>query len=516
MVNYREILRLRDSGYSQRQIASSVRSSRDTVKQVCQLATIHGLEWPLPDEMTNQAIYEMFFPSQLDSNARRIPDYATMHKELAKPGVTLTLLWAEYCEASYSAGATPYQYTQFCDNYRKWARTTKATMRIKRKPGDAFEVDWAGNTMPVYDSVTGDHTEAYIFVGVLPCSCYAYVEAFSSMVTENWISAHVHAYNYFGGVTRIIIPDNLKTGVIKNSRHETILNQSYNEMATYYGTAVIPARVKHPKDKPNVEGTVNHTATWICAALRNEKFFSIQELNDAIFIKLEEFNSRPFQKREGSRLTAFLNEEKAFLKPLPASPYELAVWSTAVVQSDYLINDGKNKYSVPFDLIGEEINIRLTSRTVEAFFNGSRVASHPRETVLRRDPIVRVEHMPDNHKKYLMYNEATFLEWASGIGSSSYTTVRWFLTAGTVAEQGFKACASLVKLADRYGHARLERACARALSYTHEPTIKIINTILRTGQDKVEQQQQETKDVTSGSRYGFTRGAAYFGGDQND
>lgn len=515
MVNYREILRLRSLDYSQRQIASSVHSSRDTVSQVCRLATIHDLAWPLPEEMTNQVIYEMFFPAQLDSNSRRIPDYVTMHKELAKPGVTLTLLWAEYCEICYSEGATSYQYTQFCDNYRRWARTTKATMRIKRKPGDVFEVDWAGNTMTIYDNVTGEQIEAYLFVGVLPCSGYAYVEAFLNRGTENWISAHVHAYNYFGGVTRIVIPDNLKTGVIKNSRFETILNRSYSEMAACYDTAIIPTRVERPKDKPNVEGTVNHTATWICAALRNDKFFTIQELNDAIFVKLEEFNAKPFQKKEGSRLSAFLNEEKPFLKPLPASPYELAVWSTAIVQSDYLISDGKNKYSVPFDLIGEEVNIRLTNRTVEAFFNGSRVASFPRETVQQRHPIIKVEHMPDNHRKYLMYNETAFLEWAASIGSNTLATVKQFLTAGSVVEQGFKACASLTKLADRYGHARLEKACARAFAYTAAPNIKAINTILRTGQDKVEQ-QSPTNEATSGSPYGFTRGAAYFGGEQND
>ena len=515
MVNYREILRLQSLGYSQRQIASSVRSSRDTVSQVCRLATIHGLEWPLPDEMTNHVIQETFFPAQLDCNSRRIPDYAKMHKELAKPGVTLTLLWAEYCETCYAENATPYQYTQFCDNYRKWARVTKATMRIKRKPGDTFEVDWAGNTMPIYDRVTGEQCDAYIFVGVLPCSGYAYVEAFPSMVTENWITAHVNAYNYFGGVTRIVIPDNLKTGVIKNSRYDTVLNRSYSEMAAHYDTAIVPARVNHPQDKPNVEGTVNHTATWICAALRNEKFFSLQELNEAIFTKLEELNSKPFQKRRGSRLSAFLEEEKSFLKPLPASPYELAVWSTATVRSDYLITDGKNKYSVPFDLIGEEVHIRLTSRTIEAFFNGSRVASYPRETVQKRDPIVKVEHMPDNHKKYLMYNEEAFSEWASSIGPNTLAVVQQSLRTGTVAEQGFKACASLMKLADRYGHVRLENACARSLVYTPTPNIKTINTVLRTGHDKIEQQAAATESAP-GSRYGFTRGAAYFGGEKDD
>jgi hypothetical protein len=377
-VNYREILRLHSLGYSQRQIASSVRSSRDTVSQVCRLAAVHGLEWPLPDEVTNQVIRETFFPSELDASPRRTPDYAKMHKELAKPGVTLTLLWADYCEACYSENATPYQYTQFCDNYRKWARATKATMRIKRKPGDVFEVDWAGNTMPVYDRVTGEQYDACIFVVVLPCSGYAYVEAFPSMVTE-----------------------------------------------------------------------------------------------------------------------------------------ELAVWSTATVRSDYLITDGINKYSVPFDLIGEEVHIRLTSRTIEAFFNGSRVASYPRETVQKRDPIVKVEHMPDNHKKYLMYNEEAFLEWASSVGPNTLAVVQQFLTGGTVAEQGFKSCASLMRLADRYGHNRLESACAGSLGYTSTPNIKTIDTILRTGHDKIEQ-EAAAKEGTPGSRCGFTRGAAYFGGEQND
>lgn len=187
MVNYQEILRLRFLGYSQRQIAASVCSFRDTVAQVCRLATIHGFEWPLPDEMTNEMVRRMFFPAHLDPNTRRIPDYAKMHDELVRPGVTLTLLWAEYCETCYSEKVAPYQYTQFCNNYRKWARATKATMRIKRKPGDIFEVDWAGNTMPIYDRITGDQSDAYIFVGVLPCSCYAYVEAFPNTISENWI-----------------------------------------------------------------------------------------------------------------------------------------------------------------------------------------------------------------------------------------------------------------------------------------------------------------------------------------
>lgn len=514
MVNYREILRLDSLRYSQRQIAASIPCARDTISAVCKLAKKNGLAWPLPDELSNQAIQDLFYPERKE-RTRRIPDYEYIHKELARSGVTLTLLWAEYSATCHSEHAIPYQLTQFCENYRSWAQLTKATMRISRKPGDLMEVDWAGNSLSVYDSVTGETINAYLFVAVLPCSCYAYVEAFFDHGTENWLKAHVHTYQYFDGATRILVPDNLKTGIIKNTRNELQLNRSYQEMAEYYDTAIIPARVKAPQDKPNAEGTVNHTSTWIIAALRNEKYFSIQELNEAISEKLEEFNTKPFQKREGSRLTAFLNEEKTFMKPLPASPYELAVWSTATIHNDYLITDGKNKYSVPFDLIGQEVSVRLTSTTVEAFFQGSRVASHPRLIQRRRDPITKTEHMPNNHKKYLSYNKEAFLEWAATVGPNTATVVKTFLDGGKVPEQGYKSCASLTNMADKYTFQRLEDACARALSYTVTPNIKTIRTILQTGQDKVK--KEAPSNPSAGGSYAFTRGASYFkGGAHND
>ncbi|WP_457942556.1 IS21 family transposase [Caproiciproducens sp. LBM24188] len=517
MVDYREIMRLRSLGYSQRQVAASVHSSKDTVGSVYRLADIHGLYWPLSDDLNNQAIQNLFYPERAQSD-RKIPDYALMHKELARSGVTLTLLWAEYCEACYAENSLPYQYTQFCDSYRKWAKITKATMRIKRKPGDTMEVDWAGNILTIYDSITGEEIPAYLFVAVLPCSCYAYAEAFLNHGTESWIKAHIHAYQYFDGVTRILIPDNLKTGIISNTRYETRLNRSYSEMAEYYNTAIIPARVDRPKDKPNAEGTVNHASTWIIAALRNEKYFSIQELNGAIAEKLNQFNRKPFTQREGSRYSAFMEEEKSFLQSLPASPYELAVWSTATIKYDYLITDGKNKYSVPFDLIGQEVDIRITSTTIEAFYQGSRVSSHPRISEKRRDPIIKVEHMPDNHKKYLSYNQESFLEWAEGVGLHTVTVVRSFLSSGKVAEQGYKYCASLTKMADKYGYHRLEMACERALAYVPNPSIRNIDIILKTGQDKLKKPTSAaiTDSAPSSSQYSFTRGAEYFGGKHND
>jgi transposase len=517
MVNYREILRLRSLGYSQRQIAASVHSSRDTVGAVFKLADEHEIEWPLEEVLTDTALQRLFYPKRLSQSDRKEPNYGYIHKELAKSGVNLSLLWSEYCESCYAEKSIPYMYTQFCEKYRDWASLTKATMRIRHKPGDTMQVDWAGNTMDIYDPFTGETFKAYLFVSVLPCSCYAYAEACTDMRSESWILCHVHAYNYFGGVTRILIPDNLKTGIVKNTRYETVLNRSYSEMAEHYDTAIIPARVEHPKDKSMAEGTVKHASTWIIAALRNRKFFSLQELQDAVAEKLEEFNSKPFQRREGSRLTAFINEEKPFLKQLPISSFEPAVWSTATVQSDYLITDGKNKFSVPFDLIGETVDTRVTRNTIEAFYRGARVASHPRLEKIQRYPIVLQEHMPEEHKKYLTYNESDFLAWANSIGNGTLAVVKEFLNNGKVSEQGYKSCASLTKLSDRYGHERLENACTRALAYTSQPTVRSISTILKNGQDKVKSEQANQK-TTSGSRYGITRGSEYFskGGAKND
>ncbi len=512
MVNYREILRLRPL-FSQREIAQSVHSSRDTIREVYTLADERGLAWPLPEELTNEDIRNMLYPQSKFQLNRKTPDCQYMHQELARPGVTLTLLWSEYCEQCNATGLIPYQYTQFCEFYRKYVRSTRATMRIKRKPGEILETDWAGSTLTVSDSITGEANTAYVFVAALACSQYSYAEAFTSMATENWINAHVHAYGYFGGATRIVTPDNLKTGIIKNTRYEVIANRSYQEMAEHYGTAIIPARVRKPKDKPNAEGTVGVISTWIIAALRNEKFFTFEELNKAIREKLDKFNAEPFQKKEGSRFSAFVNEEKPFLLPLPASAYEMAVWATATIQADYLITVGNVKYSVPFDLIGQKVDIRYTSKTVEVFFHGNRMASHIRRHGVV-DPIVIPEHMPENHRRYLEQGKDTYLKWASGVGPATETVMKAILGAHKVEQQSYRACGSLMKLSDRYSVARIEYACSRALQYTPSPSIKNIQTILKTGQDKV---KPEKSIPTVSGKYGFTRGADYFGGgDQND
>lgn len=510
MVNYREILRLTSLGYSQRQIAASVHSSRSTISEVQALARKVGLTLPLVDSITNEVLLKTFYPERITATNPRIePDYSYIHKELAKSGVNLSLLWTEYCEKAYTNGLTPYMYSQFCDKYRHWARITKATMRIQHKPGDAMQVDWAGTTIPLYDKYTGDITDVYLFVAVLPCSCKAYVEPCENMKSECWLSCHAHAYSYFGGVTRLLIPDNLKTGIVKNTKYETIINRSYQELAEYYGTAIVPCRVKRPQDKSIAEGSVKYISTWIIAALRNRKFFSMKEIRDAVKEKLEELNNYPFKKREGNRNTAYLEEEMSFMKPLPLTPYEPAVWSTAKVQQDYLIPDGKNKYSVPFDLIGEQVDIRLTKNTVEAYYHGSRVASHPRIQIAQRDPVIQPEHMPQHHRKYLDNNRDDFRAWAKSIGQKTEAVIEFFLTSGSEPEQGYKSCSSLTKLSDRYGHKRLEKACERVLLYTSEPNIRNISTILKNGQDKLTCSLPACDSGISTSG-GISRGPAYY------
>ena len=338
MVDYREILRLQNLGDSQRSIASKVQSSRNTVAAVIVAAEAAGISWPLGDDVTNEDISELLFPGKYNTASPYAePDYEWIHRELARMGVTLTLLWSEYCVKVRNEGGVPYMYTQFCDKYRRWARVTKATMRITHKPGDAMQVDWAGDPLYITDPITGEEDPAYIFVAVLPCSWKTYAEPCTDMKSENWLLCHVHAYNYYGGVPRLLIPDNTKTATIQNNRYETILNRSYQEMSDHYGTAIVPARVRKPDDKAAAEGSVKFVSTWITAALRDRKFFSIAEAKEAVAEKLEELNSRPFKKRPGSRNSAFEEEEKDFLQPLPGTPYEPAIWLNPKVGTDYLI-----------------------------------------------------------------------------------------------------------------------------------------------------------------------------------
>ncbi len=509
MVDYREILRLNAECYTQRQIAPSVGSSRNTVSEVINAAEEKHVAWPLEEDVTNEELQNILFPGKYQSEkAYAEPNYTYIHTELSKPGVTMTLLWSEYCDKCYADGKKSYMSTQFGDKYRRWARITKATMRIQHKPGDTMEVDWAGNTLTIYDPVTGEESKAYLFVAVLPCSCYTYAEICPDMKLETWLLCHVHAYGFFGGSTRLLISDNLKTGVTSNTRYETVLNKSYHELAEYYGTAIVPARVRCPKDKSHAEGGVNFASTWILAALRNQRFFSLREAEDAVKEKLAELNIRLFKKMTGCRKSAFQSEELEYMRPLPVVPYEPAQWLQNVsVGYDYLVSDGLNKYSVPFDLIGEKVGIRVTKTAVEVFFKGNRVAVHIRESTAKKDPIINPNHMTPEHKKYLSYNAADFQSWGDGAGKHIGLVVKYYLSSVKEPEQGFKPCVSLQKLTERYGKDKIDDVCKRVLEYTKEPSIRIINTLLksRSAENNV---KSESPDYHN--QYGITRGESYF------
>ena len=380
MTKYREIIRLTGLGFSQRNIMASCGVAQKTVVKVQKRARELNLSWPLDESMTDVELQRLMFSKDSSvSQNKRMPDYDYIHKELLRNGVSKKLLWTEYMEDCRANGDDPLMYSQFCYHIQPDEQKRRATMHINRKPGEQVEVDWAGDPATIIDPDTGEILKAYIFVGVMTYSQYAYVEAFLDMKQKSWITAHVHMYEFFGGVARILVPDNCKTAVVHNGGwKDQQINETYQEMAEHYGTAIIPARVRTPKDKPNAEGTVGNISTWITAALRNEQFFSLAELNRAIREKLEQFNQRLFQKKEGSRLDLFLEDEKPLLSPLPATHFELSDWKTATVQFNYHISVDGMLYSVPYEYIKKKVYVKVTDTTIEIFYNHNRIASHRR------------------------------------------------------------------------------------------------------------------------------------------
>ncbi|MEK0314596.1 IS21 family transposase [Cohnella sp. 56] len=512
MTKYREILRLHSQGISQRNIALSCACSRNTVAKITQRADELGIAWPLEKDLTDGELRQRLFAESTPVSRRKQPDYDYIHKEMAKSGVTLSLLWNEYCEQCRLNQELPLMYSQFCYHYQQYTLKSNATMRIQRKPGEQIEVDWAGQTASIIDRDTGEIVTMYVFVGVLSYSQYAYVEAFPSQDQESWITAHNHMYRAFGGSTRVLIPDNLKTGVDKATGHEPVINKIYHEMAEHYDTAVIPARVRKPKDKPNVEGSVGVVSTWILAALRKQQCFSAAELNRAIHEKLEVLNAKPFQKKEGSRLSVFTTEEKPFLHALPATPYEMAVWKTATVQFNYHISIEKMHYSIPYEYIKHRVDVRMTRAAVEVFYQNHRICSHPRLYGKPGQYSTVEAHMPENHKQFIQWNAQRFISWAGQIGPYTSAAVQAILSSHKVEQQGYRSCMGLLKLADKHGVSRLEAACARALSYTPRPSFQSIKTILTTGQDRLEVPTLvESQTAASSETHSFIRGADYYG-----
>lgn len=515
MTKYREILRLNVLGLSQRNIANSCSVSKTTVNRVLKRAAELNLQWPVVESKTESILSEILFStSKKNTSDKRQPNYAYIRGELLKNGVSKKLLWAEYMEECKLSGETPLMYSQFCRYLQEDEQKRRATMHISRKPGEQVEVDWAGDPAKIIDPDTGEAIDAYLFVGVMTYSQYAYVEAFVNEKQRAWITAHVHMYNYFGGVAKILVPDNCKTAVVHTKDWYTPkLNTTYHEMAEHYNTAIIPARVRKPKDKASVESAVGNISTWITAALRNEQFFSLVELNAAIHEKLEIFNSKDFQKKEGSRWSLFHYEELPFLSPLPTTSYELADWKQATVQFNYHISLDGMLYSVPYEYIKRKVDVRVTDRIIELFYNHNRIASHMRLYGRKGQYSTILEHMPPDHQKYLEWNGDRFKKWAERIGPNTYKAISAILASSRVEQQTYKSCMGLLRLAERHSEERLEASCEKALSYTSGPSFKSIKNILTTG---IKEKPKPKPEQTTKNKYGITRGANYYGGKTYD
>ena len=339
MSKEKQILQYWGDGRSQRKTAASLGVSRNTVSSVIAAATREGITPQAAASMDEPDLIRKLFPEKAYQPVQVMPDFEKIHKELLRDGVTLRLLWEEYASTCSEAKQPPYMYSQFCKLYSDYVDKNRLTMHLQHKPGDKCMVDWAGTTMYIYDRITAEPCKCYLFVATLPFSMYCYAEACISMKQEDWINAHVHMFQYFGGVTRLLVSDNLKTGVISHKKGEDpVMNRCYQELAGHYGTTLLPTRVLAPKDKAAVEGSVGKLTTHIIAKLRDRKFFSLSELNSSVRKLLDAFNRRDFQKKEGSRYSVFIEEELPFMRPLPAMPYEYAVWKTATVNINYHVS----------------------------------------------------------------------------------------------------------------------------------------------------------------------------------
>jgi len=420
---------------------------------------------------------------------RPLPDWKHIHAELRRDGVTLQLLWLEYKEAHPDG----FQYSRFCDLFRQWKDCLDPVLRQEHKAGEKTFVDYAGQTVPVVDPETGEVREAQIFVGVLGASNFTFAEATWTQSLADWTASHVRMFEYFGGVSELLTPDNLASGVSKACRYDPEVNPTYQELATHYGTAVLPTRQASPRDKAKVETGVLVAERWLLAPLRNHTFFSLAELNREIACLLDSLNDRPFQKLDGTRRSLFESVERPALKPLPTTRYEYAEWRKARANIDYHIAVENHFYSVPYRLIRKQVEVRLTASTVEAFHDGHRVAAHARswrKGGFTTDPA----HRPKAHQEHLEWTPSRMIRWAEKTGPHTATTVARIIEERPHPEQGYRPCLGILRLGERYTPERLEAACHRALAI-QGVSYRSIKSILEHGLDRVALQEQATLDL---------------------
>ena len=511
MRKIREVLRLKwNLGLSDYQIAKSCQISRSTINGYIGRAKVAGLSWPLPKDIDDEQLDKMLYPPTNDEdNKRGVPDWNKVHQELKRKGVTLNLLWKEYKLDNPDS----YSYSSYTLKYRQWCNKKNVSMRQHHKAGEKLFVDYAGMTIGITDRTTGEIKQAQVFVATLGASNYTYTEATWSQETKNWLGSHRKALEFFGGVPEIIVPDNLKSGVKSANYYEPELNVSYADFAEHYGVAIIPARVRKPKDKAKVEVGVQIVEQSILAPLRNRTFFSLGEVNIAIKELLEKLNNKPFQKLVGSRKSVFEEIEKDTLHPLPAEPYELARWKKAKVNIDYHIEVEGHYYSVPYNYVRQQVNIRITDTTVEVFFKSQRIASHQLALQTPRNKgrhTTIKEHMPKSHQKQGEWSPERLISWARKVGEHTVKVVENILSSRTHVEQGYRSCLGVMRLGKTYSDQRLEAACKRAC-FLRSYSYKSIESILKKNLDKEPlPDDQKDKSAATLPHHQNVRGANYY------
>ena len=476
MRKIREVLRLKfEVGLSARQIAVSVQVGRVTVGDYLNRFAASGLTWPC--SLSDAELEQQLFPPAptVASEKRPLPDWAWVHAELRRPGVTLALLWQEY-RLSQPQG---FQYSWFCEHYRAWQGKLDVVMRQEHRVGEKLFVDYAGQTVPVIDRHSGEIRQAQVFVAVLGASSYTFAEATWSQQLPDWLGSHTRCFAFLGGVPEIVVPDNLRSAVSKSHRYEPDINPSYRDLAEHYGVAVVPARARKPRDKAKAEVGVQVVERWILAALRNRQFFSLDELNSAISVLLERLNRRPFRKLPGSRQSAFEALDRPALRPLPEQPYVYAEWKKVRVHIDYHVEVDGHYYSVPYQLVKKQLEVRLTARTVECFHANQRVASHLRSMHKGRHS-TQAEHMPKSHREHAEWTPQRLIRWAEQTGPNTAGVISHILERRIHPQQGYRACLGILRLGKTHGEVRLELACRRALSLG-ACSYKSLESILRQG-----------------------------------
>jgi len=521
MRKVREVLRLYfECGRTQREIARSLSLGTGTVSDYLKRARAAELGWSTAKELSEAELEQRLFRyAERPARERAAIDFGLMHQELKRAGVTLQLLWVEYQEAvrARSDGSEPYQYSQFCERYREWRQKLGVSLRQVHRAGEKAFVDFSGKKPRIVDRATGEVREVELFVMTLGASNYTYAEATFTQKLADFVGATVRAFEYFGGTPEVLVPDQLRSAVSGPDRYDPDINSTYLEMAKHYGVAVVPARPGKPRDKAKVEGAVLIVQRWILARLRHRSFWSMGELNQAIAELVKELNQRPFQKLEGSRASAFEKLDRPLLRPLPPRRYELGVWARAKVHIDYHVAFDHRFYSVPVALVGARVEVRATQSTIEIFFRGERVASHPRCHGPKGSAMTLDEHRPHAHREYGKWPPARLVAWATTLGPSIAQVVERMLSRHSRPELAYRPVLGVIRLGDRYGTARLERACARALAASHldGARYRYIESMLKLGLEATPLEARESS-LTLPAVHENIRGGGYYETEKTD